>query len=139
MKMENFEDKLTRMTKPEVNQLKHQNMLANSISKAKDGSVLSLWWLSIPLYIIAVLLMKTVFMPHTTLFSNLHNLTEKNKYSSLLVFLLFPLIFITINIISIRKTYFLLGSAWTVNFFKAVWANILVIICSIIVLIIYSV
>lgn len=137
--MENFEDKLTRMTKPEVNQLKHQNMLANSISKAKDGSVLSLWWLSIPLYIIAVLLMKTVFMPHTTLFSNLHNLTEKNKYSSLLVFLLFPLIFITINIISIRKTYFLLGSAWTVNFFKAVWANILVIICSIIVLIIYSV
>lgn len=139
MKMENFEDKLTRMTKPEVNQLKHQNMLANSISKAKDGSVLSLWWLSIPLYIIAVLLMKTVFMPHTTLFSNLHDLTEKNKYSSLLVFLLFPLIFITINIISIRKTYFLLGSAWTVNFFKAVWANILVIICSIIVLIIYSV
>lgn len=137
--MENFEDKLTRMTKPEVTQLKHQNMLANSISKAKDGSVLSLWWLSIPLYIIAVLLMKTVFMPHTTLFSNLHNLTEKNKYSSLLVFLLFPLIFITINIISIRKTYFLLGSAWTVNFFKAVWANILVIICSIIVLIIYSV
>lgn len=137
--MENFEDKLTRMTKPEVNQLKHQNMLANSISKAKDGSVLSLWWLSIPLYIIAVLLMKTVFMPHTTLFSNLHNLTEKNKYSSLLVFLLLPLIFITINIISIRKTYFLLGSAWTVNFFKAVWANILVIICSIIVLIIYSV
>lgn len=137
--MENFEDKLTRMTKPEVNQLKHQNMLANSISKAKDGSVLSLWWLSIPLYIIAVLLMKTVFMPHTTLFSNLHDLTEKNKYSSLLVFLLLPLIFITINIISIRKTYFLLGSAWTVNFFKAVWANILVIICSIIVLIIYSV
>lgn len=137
--MENFEDKLTRMTKPEVTQLKHQNMLANSISKAKDGSVLSLWWLSIPLYIIAVLLMKTVFMPHTTLFSNLHDLTEKNKYSSLLVFLLFPLIFITINIISIRKTYFLLGSAWTVNFFKAVWANILVIICSIIVLIIYSV
>lgn len=137
--MENFEDKLTRMTKPEVTQLKHQNMLANSISKAKDGSVLSLWWLSIPLYIIAVLLMKTVFMPHTTLFSNLHDLTEKNKYSSLLVFLLLPLIFITINIISIRKTYFLLGSAWTVNFFKAVWANILVIICSIIVLIIYSV
>ena len=139
MKMENFEDKLTEMTKPEVTQLKHQDMLANSISKAKDKSVLSWWWLSIPLYIIAMLLMKTVFMPHTTLFSNLHNLTGSNKYSSLLFFLVVPIIFITINFISIRKTYFFLGSPKTINLFKAVWSNILIIIGSIIVLIIYSV
>ncbi len=137
--MENFEDKLTRITKPEVTQLKHQDMLANSISKAKDKSVLSWWWLSIPLYIIAMLLMKTIFMPHTTLFSNLHNLTGRNKYSSFVFFLVSPLIFITINFISIRKAYFLLGSPKAINFFKAVWPNILIIICSIIVLIIYSV
>ena len=61
--MENFEDKLTGMTKPEVTQLKHQDMLANSISKAKDKSVLSWWWLSIPLYIISMLITEDYCQP----------------------------------------------------------------------------
>ncbi len=59
MEMKNFEDKLFHMTKPEVSQLKHQDMLANAITKAKDKSVLSWWWLSIPLYLITTLLMKS--------------------------------------------------------------------------------
>lgn len=136
--MESFENKLTNMTKPEVNQLKHQDMLENSITKAKDKSVLSWWWLSIPIYIIATLLMKTVFMPHTPLTSNLHDLTYRNKYSSLLFFLVLPLIFIAINFISIRRIYFLSGNPKTINFFKAVWFNILIIVCSILILLIYS-
>jgi hypothetical protein len=107
MEMENFEDKLSQITKPDVSQLKHQDMLANEIIKAKDKSVLSWWWLSIPLYIIAALLMKSAFMPHTTLISNLQDLTSRDKYSTLLFFLVLPLIFIAINLISIRKIYFL--------------------------------
>ncbi len=138
MEIENFEDKLTQITKPEVTELKHQDILANSITKAKDKSVLSWWWLSIPLYIIAALIMKSAFMPHTTLISNLHDLTSRDKYSSLLFFLLLPLIFIAINFISIRKIYFLSGSPKTINFLKTVWFNILMIVCSILVLIIYS-
>ena len=58
--MQNFENKLIQMTKPEVSQLKHQDMLANEITKAKDKSVVSWWWLCIPLYIIATLIMKTI-------------------------------------------------------------------------------
>jgi hypothetical protein len=138
MEMENFEDKLSQITKPEVSQLKHQDMLANDIIKAKDKSVLSWWWLSIPLYIIAALLMKSAFMPHTTLISNLHDLTSRDKYSSLLFFLVLPLIFIAINLISIRKIYFLSGSPKTISFLKTIWFNILMIVCSILILIIYS-
>jgi len=37
MEKENFEEKLKLMTKPEVNQLKHQEMLANAISNAKEN------------------------------------------------------------------------------------------------------
>jgi hypothetical protein len=138
MEMENFEDKLSQITKPEVSQLKHQDMLANDIIKAKDKSVLSWWWLSIPLYIIAALLMKSAFMPHTTLIFNLHDLTSRDKYSSLLFFLVLPLIFIAINLISIRKIYFLSGSPKTISFLKTIWLNILMIVCSILILIIYS-
>ncbi len=138
MEKENFEEKLIEMTKPEVNQLKHQDMLANSITKAKDKSVLSWWWLSIPIYIILTLLMKSAFMPHTTLTSNLNELKSREEYSSLLFFLVLPLIFIAINFVSIRRIYFLSGSPKTMNFLKTIWFNILIIICSILIMIIYS-
>jgi len=138
MEMKNFEEKLNQMTKPEVSQLKHQNMLANTIAKAKDNSVLSWWWLSIPLYLIAALLMKSVYMPHATLVSNLHDLTSKEKYSSLLFFLILPILFIIINFMSIRKIYFLSGKPKTNHLLGSVWFNVLIIIFSILVLIIYA-
>jgi len=136
--MENFEETLFKMTKPEVSQLKHQDTLANAITKAKDKSALSWWWLSIPLYMLATLLMKSFFMPSTTLMSNLHDLTSKEKYSSVFFFVFLPIIFIAINFISIKNIYFLSGSPKSLNFFQAVWFNVLIIIASILILIIYS-
>jgi hypothetical protein len=138
MEMQNFEKKLTQMTKPEVSELKHQEMLANAIRKAKDKSVVSWWWISIPGYIIATLLMKTVFMPGTTLISNISDMVTREKYSSILFFLIVPIAFIIINIISIRKVHFLSGSPKTLNFLWEVWFNVLIIIFSILILIIYA-
>ena len=136
--MDKFEKKIIEMSKPEISKLKHQDILTDAIIKAKDKSVLSWWWLSIPLYIIAALLMKTFFMPHTTLISNIHELTGSEKYSSLLFFLILPVVFITINFLSIRKIYFLSGNPKTIKFLKAVWFNMLLIVASILILIIYS-
>jgi hypothetical protein len=127
MEMQNFEEKLIQMTKPEVSQLKHQDMLANAITKAKDKSVLSWWWISIPLYIIVALLMKSVFMPNTTLISNIHEFINKERYSSVLFFLVLPIMFIVINFISIRRIYFLSGNQKTINFLQSVWFNVLII------------
>ena len=138
MEMQNFENKLIQMTKPEVSQLKHQDMLANAITKAKDKSVVSWWWLCIPLYIIATLLMKTFFMPGTTLISNIYQLTGKERNLSIFLFLILPIVFIIINFISIRRIYLLSGSPKTINFIRAIWFNALIIIFSIIVLLIYS-
>jgi hypothetical protein len=107
MEMQNFEKKLIQMTKPEVSELKHLEMLSNAIGKAKDKSVLSWWWISIPLYIIATLLMKTIFMPGTSLISNISEMTVRERNSSILFFLIVPIVFIIINFISIRKIYFL--------------------------------
>jgi hypothetical protein len=113
-------------------------MLANAISNAKDRSVVNWWWLSVPLYIIAALLMKTVFMPKTTLISNIHEFAGKEKYSSIFFFLILPAISIIINLISIRKVYFLSGNPKELKFLEGVWYNILMIIISVLILIIYS-
>ena len=138
MEMKIFEEKLLKITKPKVSQLKHQDMLANAITKGKDKSVLSWWWLSIPLYLIATLLMKSFFMPSTTLMSNLHDFSSKEKYSSILFFVVLPIVFIVINFLSIRKIYFLSGSPQSIKFLQTMWFNVLMIIASILILIIYS-
>lgn len=126
------------MTKTEISQFKQQEMLSKAIINAKEKSVVSCWWLSIPLYIIVMLLMKSVYMPHTTLISGLHELAGSDKYSTLFFFIILPVIFIIINFFSIRKIYFLSGSPRTINFLQAIWFNVLIIVFSILILIIFS-
>lgn len=138
MEKDEFEKKLFQMTKPEVDQLKHQDMLADAIANSKDKTVLSLWWLIIPLYTIMMFLMKSLFMPGATLSSSIHDLITKQRFVAYLFFLISPLIFILINIISIRKVYILSGSPKSLNLLKTVWLNVLIIIFSIFVLIVYS-
>ena len=138
MEIQNFEKNLEQMTKPEISQLKHQDILANAITRAKDKSVLSWWWLSIPLYIIAALLMKSAFMPGTTLVSNIHELAGKERYTTVIFFIAVPVVLIVFNFFSIRKIHFLSGSPKTINFLLAVWFNVLVMILSFLVMLIYS-
>jgi hypothetical protein len=137
MEKEEFEKELTQMTKPEVSQLKHQEMLAKAIAKSKDKTVLSLWWLIIPLYIILALLMKSLFMPDATLSSGIHDLTIRQRFVSYAFFLISPLVLILINAISVRKVYTLSGRPKPISFLKTIWLNILIIIFSILILIVY--
>jgi hypothetical protein len=48
MGKENFGETLSKMQKPEISELKHEELLAGIIMKAKDKSVVSFWWLCIP-------------------------------------------------------------------------------------------
>jgi hypothetical protein len=120
MEKQIFERKLEKMTKPEIPQLKHEDMLANAIINAKDKSVVSRWWLSVPVFIIMMLLMKSVYMPGTTLITNIHELTSREKYMSLVFFLISPAVLIIVNVFSIRKIYFLSGSPKSLNFLQTV-------------------
>jgi hypothetical protein len=138
MEMQKFEETLEQMTKPEISQLRHQGMLANAITNAKDKSVFSWWWLSVPLYILAALWMKSIFKPHTTLLSNFHDLASHETYLSVLFFLVVPVVFIIINCFSIRKIYFLSGNPKTFEFLQAVWSNIMIIVFSVLILLFYS-
>jgi hypothetical protein len=137
MEKENFEKKIEKMTKPEISQLKHEDILAHAIINAKDQSVVSWWWLSVPLFIIMMLLMKSFYMPGTSLISNIHELAGKQKYISLIFFLVSPIVLIIANLINIRRIYYLSGNPKSVNFLETVWFNVLIIFLSVLILIIY--
>lgn len=133
-----FEKKLKEMTKPSIPDLKHEDMLANAIVNAKDKSIVSLWWLSVPVFIILMLLMKSFYMPGSSLFSNLRELTATQKNLSVFFFLISPLLLIIFNVSSIRRVHFLSGSPKSLNFLEAVWFNILIILVSVLIIVIYS-
>jgi hypothetical protein len=138
METQNFENKLKEMEKPEIHNLKHEEILSRVIINAKDKSVVSWWWLSVPVFIILMLMMKSTFVPGTTLISNMHELESGQKFISVAFFLISPLILIIINALTIRKIHFLSGSPKSLNFLEAVCFNILIIVVAALILIIYS-
>jgi hypothetical protein len=138
MENENFTNMMEEMEKPEISVLRHEEIISKAIVSAREKSVVSLWWLSIPIFIILMLLIKSVYMPGTTLISNLHELSSGDKYMSLIFFLITPVILIIINILTIRKTHFLSGNPEFLSFLKVVWSNVLIIALSLLILLFYS-
>jgi hypothetical protein len=134
MSTEDFEDTLKNMEKPGVQDLKHEAMLPGMIAKTKSRTVVSLWWLFIPLYVIATLLMKSFYVPGTSLTSLLHDFESSKTYTSVLLFYILPALLIIINIISIKQLYFLYGSLTKTGFLKIVWSQLIIIIISLLVL-----
>ena len=138
METDNFEKQLAEMTKPDIKGLKHGDMLATAIINARDKSAVSWWWISVPVFIILMLMIKSTFMPGTTLISNMHELESSQKIMSLIFFLISPIILIIINALTIKKIHFLSGSPRSINFLETIWFNVLVIAVSVLILIIYS-
>jgi hypothetical protein len=137
MEMENFEEQLTHMTKPGVTQLKHQEMLAKAVIQAKDKSVVSWWWLSVPFYLLAALLMKSMYMPQTSWLGNLQAWIDLEPLAAALWFLIAPAFFIVLNLVSLRKLYFLSGNPRPIDFLKIGWFQVMILLLSAFLLIIY--
>jgi hypothetical protein len=137
LKREILKKTLEKMKKPETPHLKHEDILADAIISAKDQSVVSLWWLSIPFFIIIMLLLKIVYMPGTTLIANFQELASRGKYMTLIFFLISPVLIIIVNGLTIRKIQYLSGSSKAVKFLETVWLNILIITISVLTILIY--
>lgn len=137
MQTNDFEDKLRRLPKPEVGPLKHQDLLAGAIARAKNRSVLSGWWLGIPLYIFATLVMKSLF-GQRPLLADFHAFKTGQNYASFLFFFVLPMVFTVINGIGLRTIYFLSGNPKIGPFLQAAWFNVLLLLASLFILIVYA-
>jgi hypothetical protein len=137
MELKELETKLSKMEIPAIDKLKHADLLAYATIRAKDKSVLSWWWLSIPLYIIAMLLMKSFFIHETTWKTIMKNFIEQQHYSSLLLFVIIPVFSILFNFISIRKIYYILGNPEFKQILHMVWLHIILIFVSFVLIVLY--
>jgi len=128
---------LNEMTKPEIGELKHEDMLAKGITKIKDKSTVSLWWVSIPVYLVAAFVMKSFYTPHLSIASAFHEMFGIKSYIGVLLFLVLPIILIIINLINAKQLFFLYGNSKRTAFLKMIYIETLMIILSLIVLLIY--
>jgi hypothetical protein len=131
--MEDFEKILNEMSKPEIKNLKHQDLLAKNILSAKRKTALSWWWVCIPLYVLGAFIMKGFYRHSSSLSQNLSELTIKNKYMVYLFFIGLPFVAIIIN----AATIFKLSSISKGSMLKNIIPNILIIILAVIVFVIY--
>ena len=137
MAIENLEDTLKNMTKPDVKELKHEAALSKMVLKVNARSAVSFWWLCIPLYIIAALIMKSYFVPNASFISALRAFTNSRSYTAVLLFLVLPFFLILISLVSIKQLFFLFNSLTKEALLKKISIQILIILLSLIVSIIY--
>jgi hypothetical protein len=109
--MDEFEKKMEEMSKPEIQDLKHQNMLAERIIREKRKTALTWWWVVLPFYVTATFMMKSLYFPGTGLFKFLGEFILTNSKGSFLLFVFLPLFTIIINVQSIWKLYFYSGAS----------------------------
>ncbi len=128
--MDPFEEKLTKLTKPEVIRLEHGELLCDALIRARDRSALSWWWLVLPLYVIAALLMKSYFMPGAALTSNLKEWSSDHYWISISFFVAVPVVLMVLNIRTLRQIYRLAGNPKIYEFFRYAWFHILIILLS---------
>ena len=133
--MKNFDELLTGMSKPEINDLKHVEMLAHAMSKSKAKSAITWWWLSIPLYILCAFVMKAMYNRNAPALLNLREFSRIHWLASFIFFIIVPVIVIIVNALSIKEVYFFSGSPRSLNFLKTVALNLMLILLSLIILV----
>lgn len=113
-------------------------MLENEIINAKDKAVMSIWWLAVPVFVIVTLLMKGFYISGSSLISGINDLADRQSDIFLTFFLISPLLLIIYNAASIIKVRSLTENQKSIDFLGAVWFNILIILLSVIIIIVYS-
>lgn len=134
--MEDLQKILTGMSKPEVPPLRHQEALTDLIIHCKRKATLSLWWLSVPVFIIGALVMKQLYKPRSTLWASIRELKGRHSTQSLILLFFLPLIVSILQIWQLRRLHFVRQSLWAGRTF-AIWLYWLILFISLIIQIIY--
>ncbi len=134
--MKSFEETLVAMPKPEVRELKHQEAFLHAITKIRDWNVVSLWWVLIPLYVLAMLVMHSLYMPISGFRSGLRELTGKGGIVVPVISIGVPALLLVVNALKIRTLYSLCGGRPSRTFVRAMIVPLLVIVLCLLCLII---
>ncbi|HEX5003319.1 MAG TPA: hypothetical protein VFW78_12560 [Bacteroidia bacterium] len=121
--MEPFEETLSNMSLPETGELQHRHLLSGQIIQLKEERNLTLWWVTIPLFLIAAFYMRSCYM-HNSFTEGLETFINDQKMPATWLFVIAPALLIVLNAFRIKKIYFLAGSPKLINLVSAVWMNL---------------
>lgn len=110
--MKNFENILSEISKPEIGELKHQDMLADRMIRVKRKTAYTWWWILLPFYIIATLMLKSLYFGNYPPEHFLKQFLVRNNTISFLLFAGLPAITAVIHFLELRKINFYSGSIW---------------------------
>ncbi|MBS1978702.1 MAG: hypothetical protein JST46_15130 [Bacteroidetes bacterium] len=131
--MDSFEESLEKLTKPRVNDLKHERVLTELIVSSRGRSVLAGWWLSIPLYITAALVMKTMYVEGSGMMDNLHQL-KASSGTYWIYMLVIPLGVMILNVRILMFQYRTSAAPSLPSLLGVYWYNTFMILISILLL-----
>ena len=108
--MEDFEKIITRISKPEIHELKHQPMLEDQLIRARRKTALTWWWTALPLYVVCALIMKSLYYPSSSPAGFILEFINNRPAISMILFGVIPVLAFIINFTSLRKIYFYSGT-----------------------------
>jgi len=123
--MESFEEQLSKMSLPETGNPQHRQLLLRQVAKLKEERTLSLWWISIPLFMIAAFYMRSFYIHNAAWASGLEEFLNRQKILGALLFAAVPGLLMLLNIFRIKKIHFLSGSPALLEFIGIIWLNLL--------------
>lgn len=116
------------MSKPSVPPLRHAELLPGAIRGAEDRAALSAWWLSIPLFVLAMVGVRTLYGLRGGPFRWLHRIFREQQMLFLALFVIAPLALVVFNIVGMRRIYYLSGDPPFGSFLRMTWKNWVVIL-----------
>jgi hypothetical protein len=137
--MDDLEEILNTLSKPVIPELKHEGRVLEEIMKAKDRLALTWWWSVIPMYIILCLVMKGMFAPRTTFLAEINLFIHNSPRTGIILFVVLPVLSVVINFYAINRIYFWSGRPKKLFWLKQVVFNILWLIVSLAILVVYSI
>ena len=136
--MNDFEIRLEKLSRPEIKNLKHESMMADQIIKMKRNAALSWWWVLLPAYLAATLVMKSFYFPGADAGSYLSEFIRQSPGFSALVLLVLPLLTIVVNLLAVKKIWFYSASVKPgMHILRLTFMPLLLILASLIIIVIY--
>lgn len=124
------------MSKPAMPDLKHQEALMDLITRGKRKTAVSFWWLAVPLFMMAMLLMQQIYRPQSTFRSSIRDFKDRNSVEAVFLLVIAPLILAIANGWQIARLDFLLRPRGASRF-TITWPQWLIIIISVAIIIVY--
>lgn len=135
--MDEFEQMLDDLSRPELPPLRHQEFMERAVIRIKARTIVSLWWLVIGCYVVASLLMKAAHVPGSSFARSFRLFSTVHPGWTILLFVVIPTAVAIFTAVSLHRIYVLAGRPRKAAFLRRMTLQSLTLVASIALLFMY--